>query len=54
MVKDAYQKGVLDISTYLTAQRELTDALSAYVDAVENVWTTGAEIAGLLQAERFP
>jgi cobalt-zinc-cadmium efflux system outer membrane protein len=54
LVRDAYQKGVLDISTYLTAQRELTDALSEYVEALETVWAAGAEIAGLLQAERFP
>lgn len=54
LVKDGYQKGVLDISTYLSAQRALTDALSEYVVALQNVWITAAEIAGLQQMERFP
>ncbi len=54
LVKDGYQKGVLDISTYLSAQRALADASSEYVDALQSVWTTAAEIAGLLQMERFP
>ncbi len=54
LVKDGYQKGVLDISTYLQAQRALSDASSSYLDALQSVWSTGAEIANLLQLERFP
>ncbi len=54
LVKDGYQKGVLDISTYLQAQRALSDASSSYIDALQDVWATGAELANLLQLERFP
>jgi cobalt-zinc-cadmium efflux system outer membrane protein len=54
LVKDGYQKGILDISTFLQAQRALSDATLSYIDALEDVWTTAAEIAALLQQERFP
>ncbi len=54
LVKDGFQKGVLDISTFLQAQRTLSDAMLSYIDALENVWTTAAEIASLLQLNRFP
>ena len=54
LVKDGYQKGILDISTFLQAQRGLSDATLSYIDSLENVWTTAAEIATLLQLERFP
>ncbi len=54
LVKDGYQKGILDISTFLQAQRALSDATLSYIDALENVWTTAAEIASLLQLDRFP
>ena len=48
LVKDGYQKGILDISTFLQAQRALSDATLSYIDALENVWTTAAEIATAL------
>lgn len=54
LVRDGYQKGVLPVSTYLQAQRALSDASSSYLDAVQDVWATAAEIANLLQLERFP
>jgi outer membrane protein, heavy metal efflux system len=54
LVKDGFQKGILDVSTFLQAQRALSDATLSYIDALENVWTTGAEIASLLQLDRFP
>jgi cobalt-zinc-cadmium efflux system outer membrane protein len=54
LVKDAYQKGILDISTFLQAQRGLSDASLSYIEALETVWTTAAEIATLLQLEQFP
>jgi cobalt-zinc-cadmium efflux system outer membrane protein len=54
LVKDGFQKGILDISTFLQAQRALSDATLSYIDALESVWTTSAEIASLLQLDRFP
>ncbi|HWC90348.1 MAG TPA: TolC family protein [Pirellulales bacterium] len=54
MVKDGFIKGLLDVSTFLQAQRTLTETNQDYINALEEVWTTAAEIANLLQLERFP
>lgn len=54
LVKVGFKNGVLDISTFLQAQRALSDAMLSYIDSLENVWTTAAEIASLLQLNRFP
>ncbi|HEY5315637.1 MAG TPA: TolC family protein [Pirellulales bacterium] len=54
MVKDGFVKGLLDVSTFLQAQRTLIETNQDYIDALEEVWTTAAEIANLLQLERFP
>jgi cobalt-zinc-cadmium efflux system outer membrane protein len=54
LIKDGYEKGILDVSTFMQANRTLAQTLSDYLDTVENVWETAAQIAGLLQAERFP
>jgi len=54
LVKDGCQKGILDISTLLQAQRSLNEASLSYIDALQDVWMTAAEIAQLLQLERFP
>jgi cobalt-zinc-cadmium efflux system outer membrane protein len=54
LVKDGFIKGLLDVSTFLQAQRTLTETNQDYIDALEEVWTTAAEIANLLQLERFP
>ncbi len=54
LVKDGYEKGVLDVATFLQAQRSLNEAALSYLDALDDVWSTAAEIANLLQAEQFP
>lgn len=54
LVRDGYLKGVLDISTFLQAQRTLSDTTVDYFDALEEVWTTAADLANLLQLEQFP
>lgn len=54
LTRDGYEKGVLDVSTYLTAQRAFADASSEYVDALQQTWSVAAELAGLLQREQFP
>jgi cobalt-zinc-cadmium efflux system outer membrane protein len=54
LVKDGFVKGILDISTFLQAQRTLTETTLDYVDALEEAWTTAAELAKLLQLEQFP
>jgi hypothetical protein len=32
----------------------LSETTQDYIDSLETVWTTAAEIANLLQIERFP
>jgi outer membrane protein, heavy metal efflux system len=54
LVLDGYRKGVLDVSTFLQAQRMLTETSLGYIDALTDVWVTAAQIAGLLQLDRFP
>ena len=54
LVRDGYLKGVLDISTFLEAQRSLTETTVDYYDALEDVWSTAADLANLLQLEQFP
>jgi cobalt-zinc-cadmium efflux system outer membrane protein len=49
-----YDNGEIGFLNYLTAQRALLDANLAYITARESSWTAAAELAGLLQSERFP
>jgi outer membrane protein, heavy metal efflux system len=46
--------GVFDFPRYLQAQRSVVEANNSYIDALEGVWTTAVELAGLLQHEHFP
>ncbi|HTM54305.1 MAG TPA: TolC family protein [Pirellulales bacterium] len=49
-----YNQSQIDFLRYLNAQRALLDANLAYLGAQESRWTAAAEVAGLLQSERFP
>jgi cobalt-zinc-cadmium efflux system outer membrane protein len=49
-----YREGQIDFLRYLNSQRALLDASLAYVDAQEARWKAAAEVASLLQSERFP
>ena len=53
LVRDGYAKGIIDLPTFLQAQRTLVQASSDYVDALQTLWTNAAQVAGLLQQERF-
>ena len=54
LVRDAYLKGILDISTLLQAERTLMDATVDYIDALDDTWQAAADLANLLQLEQFP
>jgi cobalt-zinc-cadmium efflux system outer membrane protein len=54
LVREGYAKGIVDLATYLQAQRSVIQANSDYVDALQNLWSNAAQVAGLLQLERFP
>jgi cobalt-zinc-cadmium efflux system outer membrane protein len=54
LAKNGYDAGVFEFSAYLQAQRTVMDIQRSYVDILETVWTTAAELAGLLQMDQFP
>ncbi|MBI3838148.1 MAG: TolC family protein [Planctomycetia bacterium] len=51
---ELYARGQFDFLRYLAAQRALVDANLLYLNYQEARWTAAAEVAGLLQSERFP
>ncbi|HTI52281.1 MAG TPA: TolC family protein [Planctomycetaceae bacterium] len=54
LAKSGFDRGVFDFAAYLQAQRTVVETNIAYVGLLETVWTTAAELAGLLQLEHFP
>jgi len=54
LAKSGYDNGVFEFAAYLQAQRTVMDIQRSYVDILETVWTTAADLAGLLQMEQFP
>ena len=54
LAKSGYDAGLFEFSVYLQAQRTVIDATKEYVDILERVWTTAADISGLLQMDQFP
>jgi cobalt-zinc-cadmium efflux system outer membrane protein len=54
LAQDGYAKGEFDFARYLQVQRTVVETNLSYISALESMWTTAAELAGLLQVERFP
>ena len=54
LARDGFKNGVFDFSRFLQAQRTMVDANLRYTDVLEEEWTTGSDLAGLLQIEQFP
>jgi cobalt-zinc-cadmium efflux system outer membrane protein len=54
LTQEGMKAGVFDFPRYLQAQRAVVETNNSYIDALENLWTTAAEVAGLLQKEHFP
>jgi cobalt-zinc-cadmium efflux system outer membrane protein len=54
LTQQLYGEGQLDFLRLLQAQRTLIEANLGYINAQEARWTAAAEVAGLLQSERFP
>jgi cobalt-zinc-cadmium efflux system outer membrane protein len=54
IVRDSYEKGIVEVSRLLQAQRAQAEASLAYNQALSDAWKAAAEIAGLLQQEDFP
>lgn len=53
-VQTGYANAIYSVIQLFQAQRSLFEANLRYVDALENVWSTAAELSNLLQLERFP
>jgi len=49
-----YRQGQIEFLHYLNSQRALLDANLDYLTAQSEQWSAAAEVAGLLQSERFP
>jgi cobalt-zinc-cadmium efflux system outer membrane protein len=49
-----YAQGQIEFLQYLNSQRALLNANLEYIAALEEQWVAAAEVAGLLQSERFP
>ncbi len=54
LVRSGYRNGVTEFAVYLQAQRTVIDATKDYVDILEKVWTSAADLSGLLQMDKFP
>ncbi len=54
LARSGYRAGVFEFAVYLQAQRTVIDATKDYVDILEKVWTTAADLSGLLQMDKFP
>lgn len=54
LAQAGYSKGVYDFPRFLQAQRTVVETSKDYVDALEDFWTSAAQISALLQLESFP
>ena len=53
LAKNGYQMGEYDFPRFLQVQRTFVEVNMAYIDLLETVWTSAAELSGLLQLENF-
>lgn len=53
LAKNGYQLGEYDFPRFLQVQRTFVEVNMAYIDLLESVWTSAAELSGLLQLESF-
>ena len=53
LARKGFAAGEYDFIRYLQVQRTVIEANMAYIDLLENVWTSAAELSGLLQLENF-
>ena len=53
LARKGFAAGEYDFIRYLQVQRTVIEANMAYIDLLENVWTSAAALSGLLQVETF-
>lgn len=54
IAQQGYEQGEFDFLRLLEAQQTLVRSELEYVTALENMWASAADVAGLLQLEAFP
>lgn len=54
LVQDGFSKGQFEVNRLLQSQHNLSDVATEYINQSEQVWTTAAELGGMLQLEHFP
>ncbi|HEV3006999.1 MAG TPA: TolC family protein [Pirellulales bacterium] len=54
LVQRGYEGGLLPVAQVFQAQQALFQANLDYVDALDDVWSSAAELGNLLQLEEFP
>ena len=52
--REAYEKREFAALRYLLAQRLLTESYLEYIDALEEVWNSAADLGNLMMIEQFP
>ena len=53
LARIGYKEGEYDFPRYLQVQRTYVDTVMKYIGLLEDVWTTAADLSGLLQLEEF-
>ncbi|HVC93068.1 MAG TPA: TolC family protein [Pirellulales bacterium] len=54
LVQRGYREGLLPVAQVFQAQRALFQANLDYINALDDVWSSAAELGNLLQLEQFP
>ncbi|HUY34874.1 MAG TPA: TolC family protein [Pirellulales bacterium] len=54
LVQSGYRNGLMPVAQLFQAQRALFEANLQYIDSLEDVWSSAAELGNLLQLEQFP
>ncbi len=52
--REAYEKRQFELARFLQAQRVLTETYLEYINSLEELWNSAADVGNLLQLEQFP
>lgn len=54
LARDGFRGGLLPTASFLQAQRTFVETYLGYIDLLEDVWTTAADLSRLMQVDEFP
>jgi cobalt-zinc-cadmium efflux system outer membrane protein len=52
--REAYEKRQFELARFLQAQRVLTETYLEYINSLEELWNSAADVGNLMQLEQFP